>query len=156
MSARVLGLYFDEFPLDEEYTSPGRTVTETDLVTFSGISGDYNPLHSDVEFAKASPFGQRIAHGALVFSLATGLTSRLGVIEGTAIAFLGMTWKFRKPVFIGDTIRVRLRATKKRAVGAEAGMLFADVSIINQRDEVVQNGEWTVMVKRKPAQQTEP
>jgi acyl dehydratase len=152
MPARVLGMYFDEFPLDEEYTSPGRTVTETDVVNFSGISGDFNQLHSDVEFARASPFGQRLAHGALVFSMATGLTGRLGVIEGTAIAFLSMTWKFRKPVFIGDTIRVRLKATKKRAVGAEAGMLIADLSVINQRDEVVQNGEWTVMVKRKPSQ----
>ena len=151
MPQPVLGMYFDDFPLDVEYTSPGRTVTETDLVTFSGLSGDFNPLHSDSEFAKSTPFGQRIAHGALVFSMATGLTSRLGVIEGTAIAFLGMTWKFRKPVFIGDTIRVKLKATKKRAVGPEAGMIFADISIVNQRDELVQSGEWTVMVRRKPA-----
>jgi acyl dehydratase len=151
MPAPVMGMYFDEFPLDEEYTSPGRTVTEADLVSFSGISGDYNQLHSNAEFAKSAPFGQRIAHGALVFSMATGLINRLGVIEGTAIAFLGMTWKFRKPVFIGDTISVRLKATKKRAAGPEAGMVFADISILNQRDEVVQSGEWTVMVRRNAA-----
>lgn len=152
MPGVVHGMYFDEFPLDEEYTSPGRTVTETDLVMFSGVSGDFNQLHSDAEFAKTSHFGQRIAHGALIFSMATGLTGRLGVIEGTAIAFLGVTWKFSKPVFIGDTIRVTLKAIKKRAVGPEAGMLIAAISVINQKDEVVQSGEWTVMVKRKQAQ----
>jgi acyl dehydratase len=149
MPAPVLGMYFDEFPLNEEYTSPGRTVTETDVVNFSGVSGDYNQLHSDAEFARATPFGQRIAHGALVFSMATGLTSRLGVIEGTAIAFLGMTWKFRKPVLIGDTIRVKMTATKKRAVSPQAGMIFTDIVIVNQKDEIVQSGEWTVMVRRK-------
>jgi acyl dehydratase len=152
MSERVLGLYLDEFPLNEEYVSAGRTVTETDIVTFSGISGDYNQLHSDAEFAKTSPFGQRIAHGALVLSMATGLTSRLGVIEGTAIAFLGLTWKYSKPVYIGDTIRVKLKAVKKRAVAADAGVLIVDLIVVNQRDEKCQSGEWTVMVKRKPAQ----
>ena len=152
MPGVVHGMYFDEFPLDEEYTSPGRTVTETDLVMFSAVSGDFNQLHSDAEFAKTSHFGQRIAHGALIFSMATGLTGRLGVIEGTAIAFLGVTWKFSKPVLIGDTIRVTLKAIKKRAVGPEAGMLIAAISVINQKDEVVQSGEWTVMVKRKQAQ----
>jgi acyl dehydratase len=151
MAAPVLGLYFDDFPLDEEYTSPGRTVTETDLVMFSGLSGDYTQIHSDVEFAKTTPFGQRIAHGALIFSIATGLVSRLGVIEGTAIAFLGLTWKFAKPVLIGDTICVKLKAIKKRAMGAEAGMVVAAVSVVNQRDEVVESGEWTVLIRRKPA-----
>ena len=89
MPGVIQGLYFDDFPLEEEYVSPGRTITETDLVMFSGVSGDFNQLHSDAEFAKTSYFGQRIAHGALILSMATGLTSRIGVIEGTAIAFLG-------------------------------------------------------------------
>lgn len=151
MPVPILGMYFDDFPLDVEYESPGRTITEADVVMFSGLSGDYNQLHSDAEFAQKSMWGQRIAHGALVFSIATGLTSRLGVIEGTAIAFLGLTWKFAKPVYIGDTVRIRLKAIKKRAVGAEAGMLIADVSVVNQKDEAVQKGEWTVMVRRKPA-----
>lgn len=153
MPAPIQGLYFDDFPLDEEYTSPGRTVTETDVVMFSALSGDWTQIHSNVESAKSSYFGQRIAHGALVFSIATGLVARLGVIEGTAIAFLGMTWKFAKPVFIGDTICVKLKAIKKRAVGAEAGMVIAAVSIVNQKDEVVENGEWTVMVRRQPQAQ---
>lgn len=149
MPALVLGMYFDDFPLNEEYVSPGRTVTEADIVAFAGLSGDYNPLHTDEEFCKSGMFGQRIAHGALIFSMATGLVSRLGVIEGTAIAFAGLTWKFVKPVFIGDTIRVRLRALKKRAVAPEAGMLITEVTVVNQRDEVVESGEWTVLVRRK-------
>jgi acyl dehydratase len=150
MPAVVLGMYFDDFPLNEEYVSPGRTVTEADIVAFAGVSGDYNQLHTDEEFCKAGMFGKRVAHGALIFSMATGLTSRMGVIEGTAIAFASMTWKFAKPVFIGDTIRVRLKAIKKRALGAEAGMLIAEVAVVNQKDEVVESGEWTVIVRRKP------
>jgi len=152
MPPTVQGLYFDDFPLDEEYVSPGRTVTEADVVMFSGLSGDYNQLHSDAEFAKNGPFQQRIAHGALIIAMTTGLVGRLGVIEGTAIAFTGLEWRFRKPVYIGDTIRAKLKAVKKRPVGAEAGMLVAVVSVVNQKDEVVQSGEWTVMVKRKPTQ----
>lgn len=150
MPARNQGLYFEDFPLEEEYTSPGRTVTEADIVMFCALSGDWTEIHSNVEFAQSSFFGQRLAHGALVFSIATGLVTRLGVIEGTAIAFAGMTWKFAKPVFIGDTIRVTLKALKKRALSAEAGMVIAAVSIVNQKDEVVESGEWTVMVRRKP------
>jgi acyl dehydratase len=151
MPEHVLGLYFDDFPLNEEYVSPGRTVTEADVVLFSGLSGDYNQLHSDIEFARQSQFGQRLAHGALVLSMATGLIGRLGVIEGTAIAFLGLTWKFSKPIFIGDTVRVKLKAVKKRAVGPEAGIVITDITVINQKDEPCQSGEWTVMVKRKQA-----
>ena len=152
MPAPVRGLYFEDFPLEQEYISPGRTITETDVVMFCGLSGDYTQIHSDAEFAKTSYFGQRLAHGTLVFSIATGLTARTGVIEGTAIAFLSISsWKFSKPVFIGDTVCVKLKAIKKRAVSAEAGMVITEVSVINQRGEVVQSGEWTVMVKRKPA-----
>ncbi len=150
MSVHTRSLFFEDFPLDEEYTSPGRTITETDVVMFSALSGDWTQIHSNVEAAKSSYFGQRLAHGALIFSIATGLVARLGVIEDTAIAFLGLTWKFAKPVFIGDTICVKLKATKKRAVSAEAGMVIAAVSIVNQREEVVESGEWTVMVRRKP------
>ena len=148
MSAPVRGFYFDEFPLNEEYVSPGRTITETDLVAFCGLSGDFTQIHSDVEFARDTPFGQRIAHGFLILSVASGLSVRLGVLEGTAIAFLGMSWKFSKPVFIGDTIRVAMKVVKKRAVSPEAGIVIAEVSVLNQKDETVGSGEWTVMVRR--------
>jgi 3-hydroxybutyryl-CoA dehydratase len=145
------GLYLEDYTADMEIVSAGRTVTETDIVQFCQLSGDWNQLHSDAEFAKTTPFGQRIAHGMLGLSIATGLGGSTGFIEGTAIAFLGLTWKFVKPVFIGDTIRLRVRLNKKRAVSAEAGIVFVGVEILNQRDEVVQAGEWTVMVKRRAA-----
>lgn len=152
MPVRTSGLYFDEFLLDEEHTSPGRTITETDVVNFSCLSGDWTPIHSDVEYAKSSFFGQRLAHGALVFSIATGLVARMGVIEETAIALTSLSVKFSKPVFIGDTVRVKMKAIKKRAVSPEAGIVIAQVNVVNQREETVESGEWTVMVKRKQEQ----
>jgi acyl dehydratase len=149
MTERVRGLYFEEFAADQEHISPGRTITETDIVAFAALSGDWTQIHTDSEFAKDTPFGQRIAHGLLGLSVSSGLGARMGFIEGTAIAFLSLTWKFTKPVFIGDTIRLRVKMIKKRAVSPEAGIVFFDAAVLNQRDEVTQAGEWTVMVRRK-------
>src|SRR3954447_1047320 len=108
MTERVLprgrGLYFEEFVVGDEAATPSRTITETDIVQFAGLSSDWNPLHTDAEFAAATPFGQRIAHGLLGLSIASGLMARLGHIDGTAIAFRGIEeWKFSKPIYIGDT-----------------------------------------------------
>ncbi|MBM3135873.1 MAG: dehydratase [Chloroflexi bacterium] len=147
--ALARGLYFEEFEVGAAYTSPGRTVTETDVVTFAALSGDYNQLHTDAEFAKSTFFGARIAHGLLGLSMASGLGSRMGFLEGTALAFLSLTWKFSKPIFIGDTIALQAKVAKKRAVSDEAGIVVFDCTLLNQRDEVTQQGEWTVMVKRK-------
>ena len=143
------GLYFEDYTDDLEMVSAGRTITETDIVQFCMLSGDWNQLHCDAEFAKTTPFGQRIAHGLLCLSVGTGLGGSMGFIEGTAIAFLGLTWKFVKPVLIGDTIRLRVKLNKKRAVSPEAGMVIVDAEILNQHDEVTAKGEWTVMVKRR-------
>jgi acyl dehydratase len=147
MTAR--GLYFEDYTENLEMVSAGRTITEADIVQFCMLSGDWNQLHCDAEFAKTTPFGQRIAHGMLCLSVGTGLGNSMGFIEGTAIAFLGLSWKFVKPVFIGDTIRLRVKLNKKRAVSPEAGMVIVDAEILNQRDEVTAKGEWTVMVKRR-------
>jgi len=147
--ALARGLYFEEFEIGAAYTSPGRTVTETDVVAFAALSGDYNQLHTDAEFAKSTFFGARIAHGLLGLSIASGLGSRMGFLEGTALAFLSLTWKFSKPIFIGDTIALQAKVAKKRAVSGEAGIVVFDCALLNQRDEVTQQGEWTVMVKRK-------
>ena len=143
------GLYFEDYDDSLDIISAGRTVTETDIVQFCQISGDWNQLHCDAEYAKTTPFGQRIAHGLLGLSIGTGLGGSMGFIEGTAIAFLGLSWKFVKPILIGDTIRLRVRLNKKRPVSPEAGMVVIDAEIVNQRDEVTQKGEWTVMVKRR-------
>ena len=145
---RSRGLYFREFEIGQEMESPARTVTETDVMLFAGLSGDYNQLHTDVEFAKGTPYGQRIAHGLLGLSVASGLAARAGFIEGTAQAFLGLTWKFKNPIFIGDTIRLRAKVKKLRPMPSMGGgMVVFSVTVLNQRDEKVQQGEWNLLVK---------
>ena len=145
------GLYFDQFSVGDTWDSPARTITEADLVIFAGYSGDFNPVHTDEEYAKTTQFGTRIFHGPGAFAIATGLESRLGIKEGTAIAFLGMTWTLKAPVFIGDTIRVRetVAETKASSSKPDRGIVTFDVQILNQRDEPCQDGQWVVMFKRQ-------
>src|SRR5205814_6575185 len=100
--------YFDDIQVGEEYESPGRTVTETDIVLFAGLSGDYNVLHTDAEFMKTSLFGERIAHGLLGLAIQSGLFSRATQAYAT-IAFVGLRWKFKSPIKIGDTIHLQAR-----------------------------------------------
>ena len=146
------GLYFEEFTVGHKVTSPARTITETDVVNFAALTGDWNQLHTDAEFAKTTIFGQRVAHGLLILSIASGLIGRLGVIEGTAEAFRELRWKFRGPVFIGDTIHVTATVTETRPLPRLGnGMVTLEVSVINQRGEVVQKGTWQVLVKSRPA-----
>lgn len=143
--------WYEEIEVGEEYESPGRTVTESDIVIFAGLSGDYNVLHTDAEFMKASIFGERIAHGLLGLAIQSGLFTRatqayatLGVIE--------LSWKFRNPVKIGDTIRLRARVTaKKDDTGPDHGVVTLERQVLNQRDEVVQEGETDLLVERRPA-----
>jgi acyl dehydratase len=144
------GLYFDDFYVGQSWITPSRTITEADLVAFAGISGDYNPLHTDEEFARHTQFGGRIFHGPGVFAVATGLESRLGIKDGTAIAFLGMNWNLRAAVRIGDTIRVaqQVAAVKPSSSKPDRGIVTFDVQVLNQRDDVCQEGQWTVMFKR--------
>lgn len=149
---RPAGKYYEELGVGQTWKTPARTITEADLVSFAGWSGDYNPLHTDEEFAKASQFGRRIFHGPGAFAIATGLESRLGIKDGTAIAFLGMTWTLKAPIFIGDTIHIRQTVVEKReSKKTDRGIINFDVKIMNQRDEVTQEGIWIVMFKRKPA-----
>src|SRR3954471_22046595 len=98
--------FFDDIEVGEAYESPGRTVTETDIVLFAGISGDYNVLHTDAELMKSSIFGERIAHGLLGLSIQSGLLTRAMAPYAT-LAFVGLRWKFKGPIKIGDTIHVR-------------------------------------------------
>jgi acyl dehydratase len=145
------GRYFEEFEVGDRMVSPGRTVTETDVVLFCGLSGDYNELHSNVEYAKETLFGRRIAHGPLGLTLAVGLATRLGFMEGTAQAFLSLEWKFKGPIFIGDTVHVRASVAKKRAIEKlNGGMMIIDVALLNQKGEVVQEGTWKVLMKSRP------
>jgi acyl dehydratase len=141
--------YYDEIAVGEEYESPGRTVTETDIVLFAGLSGDYNVLHTDAEFMKQSIFGERIAHGLLGLSIQAGLFSRATQPYAT-IAFVGLRWKFKSPIKIGDTIRVRARVAAKRETDKpDRGLVVVERKVLNQRGEIVQEGETELMVERR-------
>jgi len=135
----------------EEYVSPGRTVTEADIVIFAGLSGDYNVLHTDAEHMKSSLFGERIAHGLLGLSIQQGLLDR--VVPGQSTGPLAaVKWKFKGPIKIGDTIRVEARiATKKDGGGPGHGLVTVERRVVNQRGEVVQEGETDHLVSRRPA-----
>lgn len=141
--------FFDEIQLGEEYESPGRTVTETDIVMFAGLSGDYNVLHTDAELMKSSVFGERIAHGLLGLAIQAGLFTRATRAYAT-LGLAGLRWKFRGPVKIGDTIRMRARVIAKReAPESNRGLVTLERQVLNQRDEVVQEGETDVLVERR-------
>jgi acyl dehydratase len=141
--------YFDEIEVGEEYESPGRTVTETDIVIFAGLSGDYNVLHTDAEFMKQSIFGERIAHGLLGLAIQSGLLTR-GMQAYATLAFVGLRWKFKGPIKIGDTIRVRAKVSgKKETSKPDRGVVTLERQVVNQRGEVVQEGETDLMVERK-------
>jgi acyl dehydratase len=143
-------LYFEDFETGQEFVTRSRTITEADVVAFAGLSGDFNPLHMDEEFAKKTMFGARIAHGLLGLSIASGLINQLGIGEGTVIAFLGLTWNFKGAIKFGDTITVRERVAEKRETSKkDRGILRMGISVINQNGEVVQEGEHTLMIKRR-------
>ena len=142
--------FYDQFEVGDAWESPRRTITETDVVMFAAITGDHNPIHTDEEFAKTTVFGGRILHGPAGFAIATGLESRIGIKEGTAVAFLGMTWDLKGPIRIGDTIHVRERVTGKRDTKKlTQGIVFFQVELVNQKNEVVQEGEWKIMMIRE-------
>lgn len=146
------GIYFEDYSIGDSITSQARTVTEADIVNFAALSGDWNPIHTDVETAKQTPFGERIAHGLLVLSMATGLAERLGFMKGTVIAFMELNWQFRNAVKIGDTVRMRAAVEDlkpMRRLGG--GNVTFKVQILNQEDVVVQRGTWTVLVRSRDA-----
>ncbi len=140
-------IYFEDVEVGREVNSPARTMTEADIVNFAGVSGDFHSLHTDAEFAKITPHGQRIAHGLLGLSIASGLAARIPCYERhQLIAFLGMTWDFRKPVCIGDTVYIQQKTASKRATSKPGlGVVVYDVKVLNQRSEVCQEGEWKLM-----------
>jgi acyl dehydratase len=147
------GLHWEELAVGMRWTTGARTITEADVVAFAGVSGDFNPLHVDAEHAAGTAFGERIAHGALVLAIATGLRQQLGVFHGTLKAWLGVRdWRFVAPVRFGDTVHVvtevaELRETRDPA----AGLVVQRVSIVNQRGEVVQAGDFVTLMHARAA-----
>jgi acyl dehydratase len=141
--------YYEDIAAGEEYESPGRTVTETDIVLFAGLSGDYNVLHTDAEFMKTSIFGERIAHGLLGLAIQSGLFSR-ATKAYAILAFVGLRWKFKGPIKIGDTVRLRARVSAKHDDDKpDRGLVTVQRTLVNQRGEVVQEGETDVLVEKR-------
>ena len=140
---------YDEFRVGEKFTTPARTVTETDIVNYCCLSGDFNPLHTDDEFAKKTQFQSRIAPGPLIVAISSGLRGRLGIHEGAILLEIDKL-RFSYPVKIGDTIHLELTvASKKETSKPERGILTLNTVVLNQQQKVVSTYETTLMVKRK-------
>ncbi|MBK8022894.1 MAG: MaoC family dehydratase N-terminal domain-containing protein [Chloroflexi bacterium] len=147
-----IGLYFEDINVGDKLVTRGRTITESDIVQFAGLTGDYNPMHTNAEYMKSHPMGQRVAHGMLTLSYAVGQAYQLGFMERTVLAFRGLEMKFSLPVFIGDTVHVELTVReKKEARRIGGGTVTLDVKIVNQDGKSVQSGEWTVLMALKDA-----
>ncbi len=149
----VLGLWYEDFNEKDERLSPGRTITESDVMSFAGLTGDYSQVHTDEEFCKKTEFGTRIAHGLLGLSIAQGLSWRTNYTQGTGVASLQWDkWVFKHPIFFGDTVRVRWRLLSKRESKSKPGIgiVRESVQLINQRGEVVQEGEHVTMIRKRP------
>ncbi len=149
---KTRGLYFEEFEVGQRITTSGRTITEADVVAFAGLSGDYNAIHTDVEYSRSTPFGRRVAHGLLGVSIASGLAVNTGLMEGTVIAFREISaWKFSLPIFIGDTIHVVMEIIETKAMPRlGGGSVVINQEVINQDDKTVMKGRLSVLVKSKP------
>lgn len=142
--------FFDDFEAGEQFATEARTVTEADIVQFADLSGDRHRLHLDEAYAKQTPFGGRIAQGLLGLSIASGLWVRLGLLEESVIAFLGLEWKFVAPVRIGDAVHTVVTVKEKRASRQpDRGVVTLEAAVLNQRDKTVQEGSWTLLVKRR-------
>jgi acyl dehydratase len=143
--------FYEDYAIGDEFITPARTVTETDVAMFAALSGDYNRLHTDAEYAGQGPFGERIAHGLLGLSMVVGLAYRTEIDPDGAVAFLGLSWKFSAPIKFGDTIHAVIRITGMRETRRpDRGTIVQAIRLLNQRGGIVQEGEFTMMLKRRP------
>ena len=140
--------YFDDYAIDEKRTSQGRTITEADIVLHAGQTGDFYPHHMDEEWCKTQPFQKRIAHGTLIFSVAVGMSA--GQINEVSITYGYERLRFIKPVFIGDTIKVKISITDiKEHKKPGFGLVTEKVETINQHNELVMVCDHILLVKKK-------
>lgn len=146
------GMYFEEFQVGQRIITAARTVTESDIVTFAGLSGDFNQIHIDEEYSKGTPFGARVAHGLLGLSIASGLVVQTGFMEGTIMAFREVNeWKFIKPIYIGDTIHVETEIKVTKAIPRiGGGSVVISLDVKNQKGETSMKGTWTALIAGRP------
>lgn len=147
------GKFLDEFVVGEVYTTHTRTITETDVTMFAAMTGDYIELHTSETEAKKTQYGRRIAHGLLLLAISHGLLSRLGIVDGTGVGFAEIeNWKFKAPVFFGDTIHIRITVKEARPSRSkpDRGILKLGFEVVNQDGAVVQEGVKVLMMRRDP------
>jgi len=147
--------FFEDLEIGAAFDSPTRTVTEADVVNFAGLSADFNRLHVDAEYAAGTPHEQGIAHGLLVLALMSGLVTRMPLnqhLEPCLMGLLDIQCRFPKPTFIRDTLRVRVEvAAKNDTSKPDRGVVAFRRQVLNQRGEVVAEGTWKLLVRRRPA-----
>ena len=143
--------YFEDYAVGAQRTTSGRTITEADVVIHAGHTGDYFPYHVDAEFARETPFGQRIAHGTMTFAIGIGLTA--GQINPAAFTYGYDRVRFPKPVFIADTIHTRVTIKEKQpdAKRPDSGRVIEACEVVNQRGEVVLYCEHILVAQMRPA-----
>ena len=150
MAYQFKGKTFDEFSIGDVFSTANRTITEADAVNFAGLSGDFNPLHTDQTFAENTIFKGRVAHGLLGVAVASGLVNQLGIFEGTTIALLSMEISYREAIRFADTIHVRMKVVEKKEVSEpDRGIIAFSTDVINQRHEIVITGKWVMMLTRR-------
>ena len=149
---QVRGLYFEQFEIGHKVTTPGRTISEADILGFAGVSGDFNSIHTDAVYTATTPFGERVAHGLLILAIVSGLAVRTGVMEGTVIAFREIRdWKFSQPVFIGDTIYADMEVIELKALPRlGGGSITLEVNVKNQDEATVMRGKWIALMQSQP------
>ncbi len=146
-----MSLYFEDFTVGVEHVTRGRTITESDIMNFAGLSGDFIELHTNEEYARQGPFGRRIAHGMLTLSVSVGLMTRMNLITDTVVAFYGIDkLRFVKPVFIGDTIYVKKKVAEAISKGGAAGVITFETTVLNQHGEAVLVYRDKIAVKTRP------
>lgn len=147
-----MGMFFEDFMPGARFETALRTLTAADIAGFAAVSGDHHPLHTDPGAARAAGFPDVIAHGVLGLAVATGLAGRLGLTHGTLIALVEVSWRFLKPIVPGDELSARLEVKACRpSRRAGRGLVTLAVSMVNQRGETVQQGEWVEMIRARGA-----
>jgi acyl dehydratase len=140
--------YYDDYIVGEEHVTPARTIGAEDVRRFADLTGDHHRLHLDPEFGRASMFGENIAHGLLGMTLVNGLAYGAVIDPDYVLAFLGVSWRFAGPIRLGDTLRATIRIASRRTTSKPGqGLVVEGIRLLNQRDEVVQEGEFTFLVK---------
>lgn len=145
-------VFWEDLVVGRSDRSPGRTITEADVVAFAGLSGDWAPIHTDAVAAAESVFGERVAHGLLGLAVQSGLFARTSLGGRLrALAFLGLDWRFVAPIRIGDTVHLEVEVVEARETSRpERGVTILRRRLVNQRGETVQEGTTALLVARRP------